>query len=67
MGTAIAIICTANARMRIATAVAGLLGFLTLRKGKPVMPESQKRDAEARAPIDDTPANGRNGICAAQC
>ena len=62
MGTAIAIICIVNPLMLIVTAFVGILIFLTLRKGKPVMLQSQKRDAEARVPINDTLANVLNGI-----
>ena len=36
MGTAIAIICIISSLMLIVTAFAGILVFLTLRKGKPV-------------------------------
>lgn len=61
-GTVIVIICLVNPWMLIVTAFTGILVFLTMRKGSPVMMESQRRDAESRAPVHDTMSALINGI-----
>ena len=50
--------------MIIITTFGAILVFLILRKGKPVMIESQRRDAESRAAIHDTMSTLIKGIVA---
>ena len=61
-GTAIVIICIVNPLMIIVTVFAAILVFVTLRRGKPVMIETQKHDTKARAPINDNISTLFSGV-----
>ena len=62
VGTVIIMICIINPIMIVVTIFTSILVFLTIRKGKPVMIESQKRDAEAKAPIQEYLSSMTHGI-----
>ena len=61
-GTAIVIICIVNPLMIIVTVFAAILVFVTLRRGKPVMIETQRHDTKARSPINESLATLVNGV-----